>query len=129
MNSTIREVTGEHFFTKYGQNDFSKERVVGGGREAIQEYIIDEEAKCICFCQQRKGKRDKCPHAFSEDVDEISKTILTQAQSFLSADKHFGEDITQIKEGLEKIEFVRSKNYLSKLAILVSRQEKEIFRL
>jgi len=68
-------------------------------------------------------------HADSEDVDEISKTILDQAKDFLSAEKHFGEDITQIKEGLEKVEFVRSKNYLSKLAILVSRQEKEIFRL
>lgn len=34
-----------------------------------------------------------------------------------------------IKEGLQKVEFVRSENYLSKLAVLISRQEKEIFKL
>jgi uncharacterized protein YigA (DUF484 family) len=62
-------------------------------------------------------------------VDEISKTILDQAKDFLSADKHTCEDIIQIKEGLQKVEFVRSKNYLSKLAILISRQENEIAKL
>jgi len=33
FNATIREVTGEHFFTKYSQNDFRADRVVGGGKE------------------------------------------------------------------------------------------------
>lgn len=47
----------------------------------------------------------------------------------MSADKHTGEDIVMIKEGLQKVEFVRSENYLSKLAVLISRQEKEIFKL
>ena len=36
FNSTIKEVTGEHFFTKYSQNDFSKARVNNGGQESIQ---------------------------------------------------------------------------------------------
>lgn len=47
----------------------------------------------------------------------------------MSADKHTHEDILMIKTGLEKVEFVRSQNYLSKLAILISQQEKEIFKL
>jgi hypothetical protein len=51
FNATIREVTGEHFFTKYSQNDFRADRVVGGGKEQMHEYVIDESAKCICFCQ------------------------------------------------------------------------------
>ena len=47
----------------------------------------------------------------------------------MSADKHTGEDIQSIKEGLDKVEFVRSKNYLSQLAVLVSRQEKQILKM
>lgn len=47
----------------------------------------------------------------------------------MSADKHTAEDITMIKNGLDKVEFVRSQNYLSKLAILISQQEKELFKL
>lgn len=113
FNSTIKEVTGEHFFTKYSQNDFRKNRVEEGGKESIQKYDIDDQAKCICFCQQRLGRQAQCQHANSEDVDEISKTILDQAKDFLSADKHTSEDILQIKEGLQKVEYVRSKNYLS----------------
>ena len=31
FNTTIKEVTGEHFFTKYSQNDFSRQRVNNGG--------------------------------------------------------------------------------------------------
>ena len=45
------------------------------------------------------------------------------------ADKHTGADLNFIKDGLNKVEFIRTKNYLSKLAILISRQEKEIFKL
>ena len=76
FNSTIKEVTGEHFFTKYSQNDFSRQRVNNGGQESIQQYVIDDNAKCICFCQQRLGRQAQCQHANTEDVDEISKTIL-----------------------------------------------------
>jgi cell division protein FtsB len=47
----------------------------------------------------------------------------------MSADKHTAEDILMIKSGLEKVEFVRSQNYLAKLAVLISQQEKEIFKL
>jgi len=38
---------------------------------------------------------------------------MEQTNDFLSADKHTGEDIGMIKDGLDKVEFVRSKNYLS----------------
>ena len=34
-----------------------------------------------------------------------------------------------IKSGLDKVEFVRSQNYLAKLAIMIQNQEKEIARL
>ena len=47
----------------------------------------------------------------------------------MSADKHTAEDILMIKSGLEKVEFVRSQNYLAKLAVLISSEEEEIFKL
>jgi len=45
----------------------------------VNEYHIDEEAKVICFCQQRLGRQTKCPHAEIDDVDEISTIICEQA--------------------------------------------------
>ena len=94
------------------------------------KYVIDDQAKCICFCEQRLGSRtEKCTHGFSEDVDVISKIIADQSRDFLMADKHTGADLNFIKDGLNKVEFIRTKNYLSKLAVLISRQEKEIFNL
>jgi len=47
----------------------------------------------------------------------------------MAADKYTREDIGSVKAGLEKVEFVRSQNYLNKLAIMINKQEKEIFRL
>jgi hypothetical protein len=35
FNSTIKEVSGEHFFTKYSQNDFNNARVAAGGKDTI----------------------------------------------------------------------------------------------
>ena len=92
-------------------------------------YEIDESAKVICFCQQRLGKIEKCPHAESIDVDEISKIIQEQAKDFMAADRYTKEDIGTVKTGLEKVELVRSQNYLNKLAVMINKQEKEIFRL
>ena len=134
-NGVIQEVTGENFHTNYGK--FGKQvpmpSQVGGPvakRSEVEKYVIDDQAKCICFCEQRIGQRkEKCTHGFSEDVDEISKIIAYQAKEFLMADKHTGTDLNFIKDGLNKVEFIRTKNYLSKLAILISRQEKEIFKL
>ena len=45
------------------------------------------------------------------------------------ADRRVKDDIGFISTGLEKVEFVRSQNYLSQLAILIARQEKEIMSL
>jgi len=50
----------------------------------------------------------KCPHAATDDVDEISKIIQEQAKDFMAADGHTKEDLNQIKLGIEKVEFVRS---------------------
>ena len=36
FNSTIKEVTGEMFYTKYGNNQFSKNRTSVEGREKVQ---------------------------------------------------------------------------------------------
>ena len=47
----------------------------------------------------------------------------------MAADKYTGEDLDNIKTGLDKVEFVRSQNYLAKLAIMIQKQEKEIARL
>jgi len=47
----------------------------------------------------------------------------------LAADKYTKEDISTVKQGLEKVEFVRSQNYLNKLALMINKQEKEIFKL
>jgi hypothetical protein len=69
---------------------------------------LDTEAKVICFCQQRLGKVTKCPHAETEDVNEISKIIQEQAKDFMAADQYTGEDLDHIKTGLDKVEFVRS---------------------
>jgi len=73
----IKEVTGEHFFTKYNDNKF---KAVAGKdlksrRSSIMDYEIPVNAKCICFCEQRLGKQKPCPHQFSTDIDEISKII------------------------------------------------------
>ena len=47
-----------------------------GKRGEVENYVIDDQAKCICFCGQRIGQRkEKCQHGFSEDVDEISEII------------------------------------------------------
>ena len=56
FNSTIKEVTGEMFYTKYGQNQFGKNRTTVEGRENVQQFTVDDSAKCICFCQQRLGR-------------------------------------------------------------------------
>lgn len=48
FNSTIKEVTGENFFTKYGEN--FRDGSAQGNRNAVQEYTIDQGAKVICFC-------------------------------------------------------------------------------
>lgn len=135
----VKEVTGENFHTNYGkfgtqrnlQSQFASQ--LGGAvnkRNEVEKYVIDDQAKCICFCEQRLGSRtEKCTHGFSEDVDVISKIIADQSRDFLMADKHTGADLNFIKDGLNKVEFIRTKNYLSKLAVLISRQEKEIFNL
>ena len=125
--TTIKEVTGENFFTQYGDGGFGGEEPRRKGQ--VNQYTIDDKAKVICFCQQRLGKISKCPHADSEDVDEISKIIQEQAKDFLAADKYTKEDISTVKQGLEKVEFVRSQNYLNKLALMINKQEKEIFKL
>ena len=36
FNSTIKEVTGEMFYTKYGNNQFAKNRTSVEGREKVQ---------------------------------------------------------------------------------------------
>ena len=59
------------FFTRYSQNKFKSNRI-RGGKEAVEQYTIDEDAKCICFCQQRLGRQAKCEHAYTDDVDMIS---------------------------------------------------------
>jgi hypothetical protein len=125
-STTIKEVTGENFFTQYGDG-FLQDAPRRKG--PINQYEIDEKAKVICFCQQRLGKINKCPHAETDDVDEISKIIQEQAKDFLAADKYTHEDISTVKQGLEKVEFVRSQNYLNKLAVMIHKQEKEIFKL
>ena len=52
FNSTIKEVTGENFFTKYGEKfRTGADNATSDGRAAVNEYTIDEEAKVICFCQ------------------------------------------------------------------------------
>jgi hypothetical protein len=52
FNATIKEVTGENFFTKYGEKfRTGADNTTSGGRTAVNEYTIDEEAKVICFCQ------------------------------------------------------------------------------
>lgn len=71
FNSTIKEVTGENFFTKYGEK-FNADK---NERTDVNEYTIDDTAKVICFCQQRLGRQAKCPHANIDDVDEISTII------------------------------------------------------
>lgn len=135
VREVIPEQTGENFNTNYGKfgragGSLSGATGVMGKRPEVENYVIDDQAKCICFCAQRIGSRnEKCPHSFSEDVDEISEIISYQAKEFLMADQHTGQDLNYIKEGLNKVEFIRTKNYLSKLAILISRQEKEIFSL
>ena len=52
FNSTIKEVTGENFFTKYGEKfrPGGADNATSDGRAAVNEYTIDEEAKVICFC-------------------------------------------------------------------------------
>ena len=54
---------------------------------------------------------------------------MDQANDFLIADEHTKEDINMMQIGISKVEFIRSKNYLQKLAILISRQEKELFQM
>ena len=59
-NTTIKEVTGEHFFTKYGQTKasgfFSGNRKEGRNASDVIQYTIDDKSKVICFCQQRLGR-------------------------------------------------------------------------
>lgn len=122
VRDIIPEAAGENMTTNYGK--FGGKGATGGigKRPEVENYIIDDQAKCICFCAQRIGQRkEKCKHSFSEDVDEISEIISFQAKEFLMADRHTGNDLNYIKEGLNKVEFIRTKNYLSKLAILISR--------
>ena len=38
FNSTIKEVTGEMFYTKYGNNQFAKNRTSVEGREKVQQF-------------------------------------------------------------------------------------------
>lgn len=45
------------------------------------------------------------------------------------ADAKFKDDVNSLETGLEKVDFVRNQNYLSQLAMHVSRQEKEILQL
>ena len=106
-SETIKEVTGENFFTQYGGEKFGADQSRIDGH--IQAYKFDTEAKVVCFCQQRLGKTcGKCPHAETEDVNEISKIIQEQAKDFIAADKYTAEDLDHIKGGLDKVEFVRS---------------------
>lgn len=85
-STTIKEVTGENFFTQYG-NKFESQR-------QVQPYTIDSHAKVICFCQQRLGRVTRCPHADTDDVDEISKIIQEQAKDFMAADKYTKDDLS-----------------------------------
>jgi hypothetical protein len=48
----------------------------------------------------------------SEDVDVITEIIMEQANDFLIADEHTKEDINMLQIGINKVEFIRSKNYL-----------------
>ena len=73
----------------------------------------------MCFCQQRLGIQSKCEHAMSDNVDVISSIIADQSRDFLQADSKFNEDIKFCEEGLKKVEFARSQNYLSELAVYV----------
>ena len=67
-NTTIPEATGENFHTNYGK--FGRAgSFLGGGmggaqshkRPEVENYVIDDQAKCICFCSQRIGQRkEKC---------------------------------------------------------------------
>ena len=41
------------------------------------------------------------------------------------ADSATAEDLTKIKTGLNKVDFVRNQNYLTRLATLIQEQEKE----
>lgn len=135
VRDIIPEQANENPSTNYGKFGRAGGSLSGatggmGKRPEVENYVIDDQAKCICFCAQRIGSRvEKCKHSFSEDVDEISEIISFQAKEFLMADRHTGADLNYIKDGLNKVEFIRTKNYLSKLAILISRQEKEIFAL
>ena len=65
-------------------------------REQIVNFKIDETAKCVCFCEQRLGRQQKCHHAMSEDVDVITEIIMEQANDFLIADQHTKEDINML---------------------------------
>ena len=61
----------------------------------------------------------------SDNVDVISSIIAEQSRDFLQADSKFNEDVKFMEEGLKKVEFARSQNYLSELAVYVQKQEKE----
>ena len=99
------------------------------GMKSTKDFEILEGVKVVCFCEQRLGSQKVCPHAESEDVEVVSRIITEQARDFLAADKYTSEDLTVLKEGLDKVGFVRSDNYLTKLAVLIARQEKEIIEL
>ena len=54
-NKTIKEVTGENFFTRYdgfynSQISGADQTIKKGGAETVIQYTIDESAKCVCFC-------------------------------------------------------------------------------
>ena len=65
----------------------------------------------------------------SDDVDVISGIIEEQSREFLVADKRVRDDIAFVESGLEKVEFVRNKNYLYRLAQHVAQQEASITEL
>mmetsp|Transcript_4805 Transcript_4805/g.8236 ORF Transcript_4805/g.8236 Transcript_4805/m.8236 type:complete len:216 (+) Transcript_4805:321-968(+) len=139
INSAIQEEDqNELFFTT--DNKFqllnqapSQARVkrgsIANGVSLAESLDLNGQAKCICFCEQKHGRQQKCTHQFSTDIDEISKIVQEQARDFTEAERYTAEDIAVLMTGLTKVEFVRSENYLSQLAVLVARQEKEILRL
>jgi len=75
------------------------------------------------------GSHQPCTHAFTDEHKAIAEVLLDQVHILRTTDLDHGGNLELVRANIDKIEFVRNKNYLEHMSDIVQKQDSEIAQL